>query len=379
LHVSSVLSLYRIDNYLAEKKTNLKVPAPSTALLSGYALGITKFRKKNQGTPNALQQQDFGNTPGVVVLGMGRSGTSLLTGLCTKALQYKAPGRLKPAQKKANAKGYKANAKGYFENVNVINQNEVWLREQGTNMYRPNLKTSPNDSSTIISGFSWQESCATDSCLETSEKLRNKADYFYNLDLVLQHYNNPTNKPWIMKDPRLCLTLKLWLQVLDGPPPAAIIVIRNPLDNALSHKARSDPGSLGKFFRLWIWFNRLAIENSRGLCRVVTRTEVLMQDPESEIQRIAKELAMCGLPIMTVETKRIHSFFSKELVHHAKENITATKIEENNALNQFSPRRVNIRWKTMGQNMMHNIAMKVYQDLESGEAFKEDYVWPILT
>jgi len=104
-----------------------------------------------------------------------------------------------------------------------------------------------------------------------------------------------------------------------------------------------------------------------------------MQDPESEIQRIAKELAMCGLPIMTVETKRIHSFFSKELVHHAKENITATKIEENNALNQFSPRRVNIRWKTMGQNMMHNIAMKVYQDLESGEAFKEDYVWPILT
>jgi hypothetical protein len=46
---------------------------------------------------------------------------------------------------------------------------------------------------------------------------------------------------------------------------------RNPLDNALSHKTRSDPGSLGYFLRLWIWFNRLAIENSRGLCRVVTR------------------------------------------------------------------------------------------------------------
>jgi hypothetical protein len=253
--------LYRIDYYLAEKKTNLKVPAP---LPSDYALGVTKFLQKNRGTPNAQQQQDFGNTPGVVVLGMGRSGTSLLTGLCTKALQYKAPGRLKRARKKANAKGY-------FENVNVILQNEVWLKEQGTKMYRPNLKTSPNDSSIIISGFSWQESCATDSCLETSEKLRNKADYFYNRDLVLQHYNNPTNKPWIMKDPRLCLTLKLWLQVLDGPPPAAIIVFRNPLDNALSHKTRSDPGSLGKFFRLWIWFNRLAIENSRGLCRVVTR------------------------------------------------------------------------------------------------------------
>ena len=258
--------LYRIDTYLAEKKTNRKMLAPSTALLSDYALGMNKFLKKNKGSPtNALQQQHSGTTtPGVVVLGMGRSGTSLLTGLCIKALQFKAPGKLKRAREKANAKGY-------FENVHVILQNEVWLKEQGTAMYRPNLTTSPHDSSIITSGFSWQESCATDSCLETSEKRRNKKNYFYSRNFVLRHYNNPINRPWIMKDPRLCLTLKLWLQVLDGPPPAAILVFRNPVDNALSHKTRSDPGSIGKFYRLWIWFNRLAIENTRGLCRVVTR------------------------------------------------------------------------------------------------------------
>jgi hypothetical protein len=104
-----------------------------------------------------------------------------------------------------------------------------------------------------------------------------------------------------------------------------------------------------------------------------------MQDPENEIKRIAEELTMCGLPQMTVKTKRVHSFFSKELVHHAKGNITATKIEEKNALNRLSPRRARVRGKTMGQNMLYNTAIKVYHDLESGEAFKEDYVWPILT
>jgi len=99
-----------------------------------------------------------------------------------------------------------------------------------------------------------------------------------------------------------------------------------------------------------------------------------MQDPENEIKRISKELAMCGLPEMTVDNESIHSFFSKELVHHANKNIIATKIEDSNALNQFSPRRVR-----MGHKRFLIIAMNVYHDLESGEAFKEDYVWPILT
>jgi hypothetical protein len=253
--------LYRIDHYRDEKKkTNQEAQVTSRPLTFPKSAATENVEK-------SLQQRELpasGKVLGVVVLGMGRSGTSLLTGLCIKALHYKSPGRLKSPRKKANAKGY-------FENVHLILQNEVWLAEQGTKMYQPNLQTSPDDSSVILNGFSWDASCATDSCLETSKIPRNKTLYFQNRNQVLRHYNNPSNSPWIMKDPRLCLTLKLWLQVLDGPPPAVIFVFRDPLDNALSHKTRSDPGSLDIYFRLWIWYNRLAIENSRGLCRVVTR------------------------------------------------------------------------------------------------------------
>lgn len=252
--------LYRIDHYREQKKNNQEAQVTYTSLTTPTLAARQKVEK-------SLQQRELpasGKVPGVVVLGMGRSGTSLLTGLCTKALHFKSPGRLKRPRKKSNAKGY-------FENIHVILQNELWLAEQGTKMYKPNLQTSPDDSSVILNGFSWDASCATDSCLETSKIPRNKTLYFQNRNQVLRHYNDPSNSPWIMKDPRLCLTLKLWLQVLDGPPPAVIFVFRDPLDNALSHKTRSDPGSLDKYFRLWIWYNRLAIENSRGLCRVVTR------------------------------------------------------------------------------------------------------------
>lgn len=130
-----------------------------------------------------------------------------------------------------------------------------------------------------------------------------------------------------------------------------------------------------------------------------------MQDPENEIQRIANELVRCGLPQMTVNTQRVRSFFDEKLVHHTAGNRTATKMEEKNAVKQLSPRRLKVRWKRIGQRTIvgnntlqrlspqrvqagwkgtgqrriYNIAMKVYRDLESGEAFKEDYVWPILT
>jgi hypothetical protein len=153
---------------------------------------------------------------------------------------------------------------------------------------------------------------------------------------------------------------------------------------------------------------------------VLSRTEVLMQDPENEIQRIAKELERCGLPQMTVNARRVRSFFDEKLVHHSNGNKTATKTEENKAVKQFSPRRLKVRWKRIGyrtiegnntlqqlspqgtivrnnslqrlspqrvqdrwnrtgKHRIYNIAMKVYRDLESGEAFKEDYVWPVLT
>lgn len=104
-----------------------------------------------------------------------------------------------------------------------------------------------------------------------------------------------------------------------------------------------------------------------------------MQDPTNEVQRIRNELVKCGLPQMPIETEAVSSFFDKKLVHHSNENAATHENQKNiNFMDRVAPRFL-LRWKRRKQNRMHEKAMKVYHDLESGEAFKEDYVLPILT
>lgn len=202
---------------------------------------------------------------GVVVLGMHRSGTSLLSGLLVRGLSYLSPGEAIPANEQ--------NPYGFFENVDVCRQNDIWLKEQGRTWDMIDTKTLPTNSSILVKMFSPSDSCATNSCFSSKKKGRRPPRYFRHRNNALYHYNNPAISPWIMKDPRLCVTLKLWLQVLNGAPPAVIFTYRSPVEVARSLAARSvnQVKNLSDGLRLWIWYNRLALENSKGLCRVLTR------------------------------------------------------------------------------------------------------------
>jgi hypothetical protein len=202
---------------------------------------------------------------GVIVLGMHRSGTSLLSGLLVRGLSYLSPGEAIPANEQ--------NPYGFFENVDVCRQNDVWLNEQGRSWDMIDTKTSSTNSSILVKMFSPSDSCATNSCLSSKKSGRRPPRYFRHRNNALFHYNNPTITPWIMKDPRLCVTLKLWLQLLNGAPPAVIFTYRSPAEVARSLAARSvnQVKNLSDGLRLWIWYNRLALENSKGLCRVLTR------------------------------------------------------------------------------------------------------------
>jgi len=201
---------------------------------------------------------------GVVVLGMHRSGTSLLAGLLVHGLSFKSPGQLIAANSQ--------NPYGFYENFNVARQNDRWLREQGKKWDRLNMYTSLTNSSLITNSFSPELSCATDVCKEFSLQSRDEK-YFEHRDKALKHFNDPSNAPWIMKDPRLCVTFKMWLEILHGAPPAVIFTYRNPLEVArsLQGRSRETVELLGDGLKLWIWYNRLALENSRGLCRIITR------------------------------------------------------------------------------------------------------------
>jgi len=68
-------------------------------------------------------KENEGKTPGVFVLGMHRSGTSMLSGLLVEGFRYDmGDDILKPSFD---------NEKGFYENNNVINQNDEFLLMQG--------------------------------------------------------------------------------------------------------------------------------------------------------------------------------------------------------------------------------------------------------
>ena len=201
---------------------------------------------------------------GVVVLGMHRSGTSLLAGLLVHGLSYQAPGEL--------IAGNDQNPYGFYENFHVARQNDRWLGEQGKTWDKLNMRTLPDNSSLVLNELNPGLSCATDSCASSASP-KKYGRYFDHRNKALASYNDPSISPWMMKDPRLCVTFKLWLEVLKGAPPAVIFTFRNPFEVARSLQARSvnQVKILADGLKLWIWYNRFALENTRGLCRIMTR------------------------------------------------------------------------------------------------------------
>jgi hypothetical protein len=160
---------------------------------------------------------------------------------------------------------------GYFENDNVAYQNDVWLNEQGMHWNKLNIRTDPQDAQIIIGGFDPNFSCLTDYCVKAKHK---RLNYFRNRKLALLHYNNESlAEPWLLKDPRLCITLPMWLPSLRGSPPAVLFTFRHPVEVAksLARRKINNVKLQSNGLKLWIWYNRLSLINSQSLCRVVTR------------------------------------------------------------------------------------------------------------
>ena len=90
------------------------------------------------------------------------------------------------------------------------------------------------------------------------------------------HAINRSTHPWILKDPRLCLMMKQWVDILQQHREthfAVLLTYRNPLEVArsLQRRKRNQIPNLVAGLQLWIFYNRMAVWQSRKMCRVVTR------------------------------------------------------------------------------------------------------------
>jgi hypothetical protein len=303
-----------------------------------------------------------GNSPsherqGFVVLGMHRSGTSMLAGLLVKGCGYNVGGPLIGSAFD--------NEKGFFERIDVVLQNDLFMNKQG---------------------IGWSQGVKDYNADLALEHKKDGSVKFKEGERALAFLNNPSKAPWLQKDPRMCITLPTWLKLLNNEP-AAVFTYRHPLEVAMSLKKREKNFELEHGLRLWMLYNLRAIQNTEKLCRVLSSNDAILQNPLEEVQRISNELSSkCGVPSPPhkITQEDVDEFVDPELQHN-KKNIEATNkekkvIEEHDGCKvyEYESNKKDGSPEKEREMSLYKKVMKMYCDFGSGKAYEPDYEWPEL-
>ena len=295
-----------------------------------------------------------GKRTGFVVLGMHRSGTSMLSGLMATGLGYHTGGPM--------IGGAFDNAKGFFERLDVVYQNDEFMNKQRV----------------------WWSANVLN--FDAEKALQMKKDgtvSFKDGQKALNFFSDPKNSPWLQKDPRMCVTLKAWLPLLPSEP-AVVFTYRHPMEVALSLKKRESDFPIERGLRLWIIYNMRAVQNSAGLCRVYSSNEAVFADPLMEVQRISDELtSKCGVPPPPEKLSKedVDKFVDPSLQHNKKdENAGKEEIANYDGCPVHAYKSA-AKEGTAEYQREHDLylkAMKIYCDYKSGKAYEDAYEWPNL-
>ena len=313
------------------------------------------INNNNQKVPIFVQNiDDSMERPGFMVLGMHRSGTSMLGGLLVKGLGYNVgPEHLliQPAFD---------NEKGFYERVDAVLQNDEFMRLQRI------------DYANNVISYDYQKAL---------EMMKTGEVTFSQGKRSLSFYNDPNSKPWIQKDPRMCITLRTWLPLLEGTP-AIVFSYRHPLEVAKSMEKRDgrDAFPMTRGLRLWIVYNMRAVQNSADLCRVISSNDALMSNAKEEIVRIGEGLTKCGLPPPHAPDQAVIDDFVDPNLHldptkHFNMNEILDRHGDCIVYGYNSYLDEGSRQKTYEVNL-YKTAMKIFCDLKSRKAFEVDYKWP---
>ena len=298
---------------------------------------------------------------GFMVLGMHRSGTSMLSGLLVTSCGYNVGDHL--------IHSAADNEKGFFERVDIVLQNDEFMRKQHSHW------------AANVINYDWEQAL--------KDKEDGTADFQQYGKPGLEFLNNPANSPWLQKDPRMCITLKTWLKLLNNEP-AIVFTYRHPLEVAMSLRGREHHSdfSLEQGLRLWIVYNMRAIQNSKGLCIVRSSNDKILSNPMFEVQRIADELTTrCNVvqPPFKLKKEDVDKFIDPTLQHNRNrraeeenQEILATYNDGTCVVHSYKSTTKEGSPDRQREAALYGWAMKVYCDLESGKAHEDNYVWPEL-
>lgn len=296
------------------------------------------------------------NRRGFFILGMHRSGTSMLSGLLVTGMKYNVGAPLIGPSFD--------NEKGFFERIDVVLQNDEFFTSQK---------------------MGWSYNVIN---FNSERALQHKEEgkvTFKEGAKALQFLNNPSNSPWLQKDPRMCITLGAWLKLLNSDP-AVVFTYRHPLEVAKSLNKREKNFGIDRGLRLWIVYNMRAIQNSSGLCRVFSSNEAILADPLKEVQRISDGLTtQCGVPSPPGRlSQKVVDMFVDPKLHHNKETEEAQskrKVLANHegcVVQDFDSTHPEGSQERKRETDLYLKAMKVYCDFQSGNAYNRGYEWPQL-
>ncbi len=218
----------------------------------------------------------------ILVLGMHRSGTSALTralSLCGPSL----PERLIAATPK--------NERGYFESQTIYELHEELLRDAGTSWRDP--------SPFPASWFSTQSAARWEQRLAAAVR-----DEFGDSPL------------FILKDPRLCRLVPLWLRVLAilDTQPLFVLAVRDPLEVAASlRRSENVVESLGAI--LWLEYLLAAERGTRGRRRSFVMYPDLLTDWRRTLAKVSDELQFPLPRLSRLAEAEVDAFLSPALRH----------------------------------------------------------------
>jgi hypothetical protein len=232
----------------------------------------------------------LGNQEVICVLGMHRSGTSLLTRILNLLGMDLGPAEILTTEPVAD------NPKGYWEHSELTLVSDAILKRYGGSWNQP--PRLPQN---------WETDAALDDLRRRAQQI--VRDQFVGVPL------------WGWKDPRTCLTLPFWQRLL--PHLRYIVCLRNPVAVARSLERR-DRFSANESFRLWSTYVSAALHHTEGKPRLVVFYEDLMNDGLGELPRLAEFLRVPERAEHPDVRKAVAEFIEPGLQHFRADALPAT-------------------------------------------------------
>jgi hypothetical protein len=217
----------------------------------------------------------------VIVLGMHRSGTSMLARVLGLMGCYAGP-------EEALSPPDGANPHGYWERRDVWAVNEAILQALGK---------------------SWYDVAGLD-LSRLQEKHRSELeDRARSIVRALDDH-----RPWVIKDPRLCVLFPFWRKLLDRP--VCVLIDRDPLAVARSLQARDGfPRLFG--IALWEYYTLQALLSTRHLARIAVSYHDLLAKPAATAHFLREALSSLGVMGLHDHAEgEIAAFVEPALQHH---------------------------------------------------------------